>query len=146
MCFDCNISFIAAGGQLFLLIFLFALSYWMCCLPCCLACCMGKDENVKGNRILEWDTVSTCASTLDTVSYQGKARQGKALTVAGAEHILKSPFLPVPNFFFLKCSFSLISSCPFPFSVLQKHVLPSSLPSCAYLSISSSQTDTLSCR
>lgn len=39
-----------AGGQLFLLILLYALSYTTCCLPCCLACCMEKSE-IKGALI-----------------------------------------------------------------------------------------------
>ncbi|CAI8013438.1 hypothetical protein GBAR_LOCUS8514 [Geodia barretti] len=36
------------GGQLFLLILMFAVSYITCYLPCCLGCCMSKDD-VKGS-------------------------------------------------------------------------------------------------
>lgn len=42
-----NIFIIAAGGQLFVLLLTFVLSYATCCIPCCLACCMAKDE-IKG--------------------------------------------------------------------------------------------------
>ena len=42
-----SLECISGGGQLFLFVLMFAISYGLCCLPCCEGCLRAKDS-MKG--------------------------------------------------------------------------------------------------